>query len=116
MCIIQPLSLVHSLQLAMSPGLNSESIMDQLMDQFNEGVYDSDQLQFVSTNTLDLDLENGHRGNKYPEGKEEEEEGEWVPQHVYTEFGRTDDIITLGNGEEYYFFKIPHKVILHHCL
>ena len=39
------------------------------------------------------------------------EEGErWVPQRVQTDFGVTDDIITLNNGQNYYFFKLPHKV------
>ena len=28
---------------------------------------------------------------------------------VHTEFGITDDIVILG-GDEYYYFKLPHKV------
>lgn len=35
---------------------------------------------------------------------------EWIPQSLLTDWGRTDDVVTIGNGEQYYFFKIPHKV------
>lgn len=41
---------------------------------------------------------------------EEEREESFEVCRVETEFGRTDDIVTLGNGKEYYFFKLPHKV------
>ena len=37
-------------------------------------------------------------------------EGEWRPERVETQFGRTDDIVNLINGKTYYFFKLPHKV------
>lgn len=40
----------------------------------------------------------------------EENIKDWSPQLVLTDWGRTDDVITIGNGERYYFFKIPHKV------
>ena len=39
-----------------------------------------------------------------------EDNKEWSPQSVMTDWGRTDDVVTIGNGERYYFFKIPHKV------
>ena len=38
-----------------------------------------------------------------------EDNHEWRPQTILTDWGRTDDVVTIGNGEEYYFFKIPHK-------
>lgn len=42
---------------------------------------------------------------------EDKEEGErWSPKSMLTEWGRTDDVVTLGNGDRYYFFKLPHKV------
>ena len=44
------------------------------------------------------------------EGAVREEEGEWRPERVETQFGRTDDIVNLINGKTYYFFKLPHKV------
>ena len=37
------------------------------------------------------------------------ESEEWRPQSILTEWGRTDDIVTIGNGDKYYYFKIPHK-------
>ena len=36
--------------------------------------------------------------------------GEWKVVHLATEWGTTDDIVTLGNGTTCYFFKVPHKV------
>lgn len=47
-------------------------------------------------------------GQGSPETATKESE-EWRPQSVLTEWGRTDDIITIGNGDRYYYFKIPHK-------
>ena len=44
------------------------------------------------------------------ETQEEERIKDWSPQSVLTDWGRTDDVVTIGNGERYYFFKIPHKV------
>ena len=41
---------------------------------------------------------------------EENSNKEWRPQSVLTDWGLTDDVVTIGNGEKYYFFKIPHKV------
>ena len=38
------------------------------------------------------------------------ESKKWKPQSIPTDWGRTDDVITIGNGDQYYFFKIPHKV------
>lgn len=38
-----------------------------------------------------------------------EESEKWRPQSILTEWGRTDDIVTIGNGDQYYYFKIPHK-------
>ena len=38
-----------------------------------------------------------------------EENEKWRPQSILTEWGRTDDIVTIGNGDQYYYFKIPHK-------
>ena len=35
---------------------------------------------------------------------------EWKAVQIQTEWGVTDDVITLGNGKSHYFFKIPHKV------
>ena len=40
-------------------------------------------------------------------GKVEEE---WKARNMKTAFGVTDDMVTLGDGREYYFFKLPHKV------
>ena len=37
------------------------------------------------------------------------ESKEWKPQSILTEWGRTDDVVTIGNGDQYYYFKIPHK-------
>ena len=34
-------------------------------------------------------------------------------QQVETGWGLTDDVVTLGNGEQFYYFKIPHKVKLY---
>ena len=45
------------------------------------------------------------------EGAEEEE---WKAKNIGTVFGVTDDLVTLGDGKEYYFFKLPHKVKLVH--
>lgn len=45
------------------------------------------------------------------EGAEEEE---WKAKNIGTVFGVTDDLVTLGDGKEYYFFKLPHKVRLVH--
>ena len=39
-----------------------------------------------------------------------EDENEWRAQNILTDWGRTDDVVTIGNGEKYYFFKLPHKV------
>ena len=39
-----------------------------------------------------------------------EESEKWRPQSILTEWGRTDDVVTIGNGDRYYYFKIPHKV------
>lgn len=36
--------------------------------------------------------------------------GEWLPCVRETEWGVTDDVITLPNNQTFYFFKIPHKV------
>ena len=44
------------------------------------------------------------------EREEKGESEEWVPQRVATDWGHTDDVVTIGNSERYYFFKIPHKV------
>lgn len=44
------------------------------------------------------------------EGGGERESEEWRPQRLLTDWGLTDDVVTIGNGERYYFFKIPHKV------
>ncbi len=44
------------------------------------------------------------------EGEEEGEEEEWRAQRIKTVFGETDDVVTLGCGQTYYFFKLPHKV------
>ena len=42
--------------------------------------------------------------------KKEAAKGEWKAVHLVTEWGTTDDIVTLGNGTTCYFFKVPHKV------
>lgn len=34
----------------------------------------------------------------------------WHPQVMNTVWGVTNDLITLPNGDIYYYFKIPHKV------
>ncbi len=34
----------------------------------------------------------------------------WSPKMVETVWGITQDVVTLPNGNSYYFFKIPHKV------
>ena len=39
----------------------------------------------------------------------DKESEKWRPQSILTEWGRTDDIVTIGNGDKYYYFKIPHK-------
>lgn len=31
-----------------------------------------------------------------------------------TAWGLTDDVVTLSNGEQYYYFKLPNKVRLNH--
>lgn len=48
------------------------------------------------------------------EEKERAEEEEWKAKNIGTVFGVTDDLVTLGDGKEYYFFKLPHKVKLVH--
>ena len=59
-----------------------------------------------------------YREKEGAEGKEDgvEEEGaegeEWKAKNIGTVFGVTDDLVTLGDGKEYYFFKLPHKVHL----
>ena len=59
-----------------------------------------------------------YREKEGAEGKEDgvEEEGaegeEWKAKNIGTMFGVTDDLVTLGDGKEYYFFKLPHKVHL----
>ena len=42
--------------------------------------------------------------------KKEAAKGEWKAVRLATEWGTTDDIVTLGNGVTCYFFKVPHKV------
>ena len=45
------------------------------------------------------------------EGAEGKGEGEeWRARNIDTVFGVSDDLVTLGDGKEYYFFKLPHKV------
>ena len=49
--------------------------------------------------------------------KEEGAEGEgeeWRARNIDTVFGVSDDLVTLGDGKEYYFFKLPHKVRIVH--
>ena len=49
--------------------------------------------------------------------KEEGAEGEgeeWKARNIDTMSGVSDDLVTLGDGKEYYFFKLPHKVRLVH--
>jgi FKBP-type peptidyl-prolyl cis-trans isomerase len=48
-------------------------------------------------------------GQGSPEATKESEK--WKPQSILTEWGRTDDVVTIGNGDQYYYFKIPHKAI-----
>ncbi len=45
------------------------------------------------------------------EGREvtKKESEKWKPQSILTKWGRTDDVVTIGNGDQYYYFKIPHK-------
>lgn len=40
----------------------------------------------------------------------EGEEEIWEAQKLETQFGTTDDVVTLKNGKTFYFFKLPHKV------
>lgn len=47
-------------------------------------------------------------GQSSSEARKEESE-KWRPQSILTEWGRTDDVVTIGNGDQYYYFKIPHK-------
>ena len=44
-------------------------------------------------------------------GEGERGEG-WRAENVETPFGVTDDTVSLRNGNTYYFFKLPHKVIV----
>lgn len=43
-------------------------------------------------------------------GQIEETDAHRKKRQVQTEFGLTDDIVVLG-GDEYYYFKLPHKVM-----
>ena len=38
----------------------------------------------------------------------------WRAERVTTEWGTSDDVVTIGNGRSYYYFKIPHKVCESH--
>ena len=56
----------------------------------------------------------GASANKTEQYCEEEgAEEEWKAKNIGTVFGVTDDLVTLSDGKEYYFFKLPHKVRLH---
>ena len=49
--------------------------------------------------------------------KEEGAEGEgeeWKARNIDTMSGVSGNLMTLGDGKEYYFFKLPHKVRLVH--
>ena len=57
----------------------------------------------------------GGSGGGVGEREGEGWEGEDVSrkaERVDTPFGVTDDVVKLNNGKSYYFFKLPHKVIL----
>lgn len=49
--------------------------------------------------------------HSHPEQEGEEGDGQWRPENIETSFGTTDDVVHLRNGETYYFFKLPHKVL-----
>ena len=39
----------------------------------------------------------------------------WRAERVNTDFGVTDDVVTLRNRQTYFFFKLPHKVVSEWC-
>ena len=45
-------------------------------------------------------------------GDEKGEKEERKAERVDTPFGLTDDIVHLKNGKTYFFFKLPHKVLV----
>lgn len=45
------------------------------------------------------------------EGEDKEPEM-WKAQKIDTAFGITDDVVNLTNGKTYYYFKLPHKVVI----
>lgn len=64
----------------------------------------------ASANKTEQYCEEEGAEEKGAEEKEGVEEEEWKAKNIGTVFGVTDDLVTLGDGKEYYFFKLPHKV------
>ena len=64
----------------------------------------------ASANKTEQYCEEEGAEEKGAEEKEGAEEEEWKAKNIGTVFGVTDDLVTLGDGKEYYFFKLPHKV------
>lgn len=72
----------------------------------------------VAQNVPSNQIEDANSVNSAPEVDVEviknEADVAWRAEHVATEWGTSDDVVTIGNGRSYYYFKIPHKVCV--CL
>ena len=91
------------------------------MEEHYEELQDEEADIGLSDNATDSTKESKKRAatkTKTKKGKSTSNEGQettkkeiekWKPESILTEWGRADDIVTIGNGDQYYYFKIPHK-------
>ena len=77
--------------------------IDDILDSNHTTVFDD------SVSTVNQTCASNSVVVQFGYGQLEENDSSRTRRRVHTEFGITDDIVILG-GDEYYYFKLPHKV------
>ncbi len=80
---------------------------DEIMEVYNDEIEDIEGVEFsaegVANHNRDVSTER-------VQCEEEAAKDNWKARHLATEWGKSDDVISLRNGAKFYYFKIPHKV------
>ena len=84
--------------------------LDEIMEVYNDEMEDLKRVECDANSSTNKEIVSHDVVTEHVQCEVEAANKEWRAQRLATEWGTTDDVVTLGNGATHYFFKIPHKV------
>ncbi len=90
--------------------LDVDLSLDEIMEVYNDEMEDLKREECDAKNSANREVVGHVVVTEHVQCEVEAANKEWRAQRLATEWGTTDDVVTLGNGATHYFFKIPHKV------